>query len=248
MSVTTPAWMRGVTAPNPGPMTLQGTNTWILGIDGLVVVDPGPLDESHLLDVAMHGAIEHIFLTHGHGDHSDGAQRLHELTGAPVSAWDERHVSHGEKLTDAMTMKIAGLNIEILHAPGHTMDSVCFVVSSGSESVVLTGDTILGEGSTVIAHPEGRVDHYLRTLERLAQLDALVVLPGHGPVTGSASQRATQYLDHRHERIAQVRDAVAQGATTPEHVLEVVYSDVHDSLRGAALLSAQAHLMFVLED
>ena len=69
MSVTTPAWMRGVTAPNPGPMTLQGTNTWILGIDGLVVVDPGPLDESHLLDVAMHGAIDHILLTHGHGDH-----------------------------------------------------------------------------------------------------------------------------------------------------------------------------------
>ncbi|MEI7656153.1 MAG: aldehyde dehydrogenase family protein, partial [Actinomycetes bacterium] len=131
-------------------MTLQGTNSWILGIDGLVIVDPGPLDESHLLDVAMHGSIEHIFLTHGHGDHSDGAQRLHELTGAPVSAWDERHVSHGEKLTDSMTLQVAGLDIEILHAPGHTMDSVCFVVTSGSESVVLTGDTILGEGSAVI--------------------------------------------------------------------------------------------------
>ena len=114
--------------------------------------------------------------------------------------------------------------------------------------MVLTGDTILGEGSTVIAYPEGRVDDYLRTLEKLAQLDEWVVLPGHGPATGSASQRAQQYLDHRHARIAQVRDAVAQGATTPEHVLEVVYSDVHDSLRGAALLSAQAHLMFVLED
>jgi len=248
MSATTPAWVRGVTAPNPGPMTLQGTNSWILGIDGLVIVDPGPLDESHLLDVAMHGSIEHIFLTHGHGDHSDGAQRLHELTGAPVSAWDERHVSHGEKLTDSMTLQVAGLDIEILHAPGHTMDSVCFVVTSGSESVVLTGDTILGEGSAVIAHPEGRVDHYLRTLERLAQLNELVVLPGHGPMVGPSHRVAQQYLDHRHERIAQVRAAVARGATTPERVLEAVYSDVHDSLRGAALLSAQAHLMFVLED
>ena len=244
MSVSLPDWVRWQTAPNPGPMTLEGTNTWILGTEELLVIDPGPLDESHLLDIALHGTVAHIVLTHGHTDHSAGVQRLHELTGAPVSAWDPAFVHGGEALRHAMTLEVGQVRAVVHHTPGHSADSVSLVASlSGPDDVVvLTGDTVLGRGTAVIADPDGDLGDYLNSLEVLLGLVDAPVLPGHGPVGGRLRQRVEEYQRHRQERLEQVRHAVAQGARTAEEVVAAVYTEVADDLREAAHMSARAHL------
>lgn len=243
-----PAWARVITAPNPGPMTLDGTNSWVLGRSRVVVVDPGPLDEPHLLDLAMSGEVTQILLTHGHADHSAGAQRLHELTGAPVRAWDARWLNHAEAFEPDEVVALDDVTIQVLHTPGHTDDSVSFVVrDAGGAAALLTGDTILGRGTTVIAHPEGRLADYLATLDRLRGLGEVVVLPGHGPVSGDAVGQATAYLAHRRERLDQVREAVAAGASTADDVVDAVYADVSGDVRWAALLSVEAQLAYLRE-
>jgi glyoxylase-like metal-dependent hydrolase (beta-lactamase superfamily II) len=249
-SVAIPGWARLVIAPNPGPMTLEGTNSWVLGAPGngdrVVVIDPGPLDEPHLLDLALHGEVDQILLTHGHRDHSEGAQRLHAITGAPVRAWDPRWLQHGESLDEGERIALGELTIEVIHTPGHTDDSVSFVVGHvDGGAALVTGDTILGRGTSVIAHPEGRLADYLATLERLSGLGGVVVLPGHGPVTGSAVDQATYYLTHRVQRLDEVRAAVRSGAESAQDVVDAVYADVSPEVREAALLSVQAQLLYL---
>ncbi len=226
-----PEWATLVRAPNPGPMTLDGTNTWVLrapGAAGCVVVDPGPDDEGHLRAVAGHGPVEHILVTHGHDDHTEGVDRLAAMTGAPV--WRGRALS------------AAGLEITTVPTPGHTADSVSFVVSG---EAVLTGDTILGRGTTVVAYPDGDLGQYLASLDMLAALGPLAVLPGHGPPLAAADAAADFYAAHRRARLAQVRDAVAAGAHTAREVVEVVYADVDRSLWWAAELSVRAQLDYL---
>ena len=191
-----PAWCRLVRADNPGPMTLDGTNTYVLfGATGNVVVDPGPLLDEHLRAVEAHTPVSAVLLTHGHLDHCGGARRFHQLTGAPTLAKDPLLCIGGEPLTvDGATLDIAGLDIQVLHTPGHTADSVSFVVRSRDETVVLTGDTILGRGTTVVAHPDGRLGPYLGSLARLRELRRAVLLPGHGPVRPDVAAVAGEYL------------------------------------------------------
>jgi glyoxylase-like metal-dependent hydrolase (beta-lactamase superfamily II) len=222
-----PPWATLVRAPNPGPMTLDGTNTWILRAPGhpaAVVVDPGPLDEGHLAAVAAHGPVEGVLLTHGHPDHTDGLARFLELTGATVGETG------------------GGLRVERLPTPGHTADSVCYLVEG---EAVLTGDTILGRGSTVVAWPDGNLRDYLASLRSLAASGPLVGLPGHGPVIESVPAAAARYLAHRAERLEQVRAAVAAGARTPREVVEAVYAEVDPALWGAAELSVRAQLEYL---
>jgi glyoxylase-like metal-dependent hydrolase (beta-lactamase superfamily II) len=241
-----PPWARCITAPNPGPITLDGTNSWVLGDDAVVVVDPGPLVEDHLLGLAMSGRVEQILLTHGHRDHSEGAHRLHELTGAPLRAWDPAWCHAADRLVDGEVLEVGGLSLRVLHTPGHTADSVSFVVSDArGRNALLTGDTILGSGTTVIAYPEGRLADYLSTLDRLIGLGDVQVLPGHGPVTDDAVTMATAYLVHRRERLEQVRAAVAAGASTASDVVDVVYAEVDTRVRDAALLTVQAQLVYL---
>jgi glyoxylase-like metal-dependent hydrolase (beta-lactamase superfamily II) len=233
-----------VLAPNPGPMTLEGTNTWVLrapGTDGCVVVDPGPLHEGHLAAVAAQGPVEVVLLTHGHADHSEGAARLAELTGAPVRALDPRHRLGDEGLTAGDVVAAAGLELRVLHTPGHTSDSLSFVL----EDAVLTGDTVLGRGTTVVAHPDGVLADYLASLRRLQDLGDLTVLPGHGPELPSAGAAAAHYLAHRERRLQQVRSAVADGAGDARAVVEQVYADVDRALWPAAELSVRAQLAYL---
>ena len=230
-----------VLAPNPGPMTLEGTNTWVLrapGAEGCVVVDPGPLHEEHLAAVAAHGPVEVVLLTHGHADHSEGAARFAELTGAPVRALDPRHRLGDEGLVEGDVVAAAGLEVRVLHTPGHTSDSLSFVL----DDAVLTGDTVLGRGTTVVAHPDGVLADYLESLRRLQDLGELTVLPGHGPELPSAGAAAAHYLAHREQRLEQVRSAVAAGAEDARAVVEQVYADVDRALWPAAELSVRAQL------
>lgn len=243
--------VRRVLAPNPGPMTLDGTNTWVLRGDPAgraVVVDPGPLDAAHLDAVAAAaGCVAVVLLTHGHPDHSDGARALAERVGCPVRAMDPTHCHGSDRLGEGDVVSVDGLELQVLGTPGHTADSLSFVVPASA--AVLTGDTVLGRGTTVVAHPDGQLRPYLASLHRLRQLAASgqvrQLLPGHGPVVESALAVIDGYLAHRAERLEQVRQAVAAGATTPREVVERVYADVDSALWPAAELSVAAQLAYL---
>ncbi|MGV9805431.1 MBL fold metallo-hydrolase [Micromonospora chersina] len=243
-----PEWVTLVRAPNPGPMTLDGTNSWVLrapGASHAVVVDPGPADEEHLAALTAHGPVGFVLITHGHADHTEGAPRLSALLGgAPVLAVDPAHTVGGAPLT-AETALDAGLEIRPLTTPGHTADSVCFLVGHGDERVVLTGDTILGRGTTVVAHPDGHLGDYLSSLELLTTYRGIPALPGHGPALADCGAAAEFYLAHRRARLDQVRAAVAAGATTAPEVVERVYADVDRSLWWAAEWSVRAQLEYL---
>ncbi|MCO1613640.1 MBL fold metallo-hydrolase [Micromonospora sp. CPM1] len=242
-----PGWVTLLRAPNPGPMTLDGTNTWVLraGPDApAVVVDPGPADEGHLAAIAAQGRIGCVLITHGHADHTEGAPRLRELLdGVPVLAADPAHTIGGEPLTEpGEDFGGFGLEIRLLPTPGHTADSVCLVAAHDGERVVLTGDTILGRGTTVVAHPDGHLGDYLSSLELLSAYRGIPALPGHGPALADCGVAADFYLAHRRARLDQVRAAVAAGATTAAEVVAVVYADVDRSLWWAAEWSVRAQL------
>lgn len=242
-----------VLADNPGPMTLEGTNSWILRDDparrAAVVIDPGPADERHLTTlVEAAGSVQLILLTHGHPDHSAGAHRLHELTGAQVLALDPRHRLGGEGLAEGQVVSAAGISITVWRTPGHTADSLSFVLAEdGAPQAVLTGDTILGRGTTVVAHPDGVLADYLASLHRLAELAGVSVLPGHGPELADAGVAAAQYLAHREQRLDQVRAALESSGQdlSPRQVVEQVYADVDRTLWPAAELSVRAQLAYL---
>lgn len=236
-------------AENPSPMTLDGTNTWVLrapGEEACVVVDPGEEDEEHLQRVAAQGPVELVLLTHRHHDHAGGARRFAELTGAPVRALDRSLVLGSEALGDGDVVAAAGVELRVVATPGHTSDSLSFLLDGpDTRRAVLTGDTILGRGTTVIAHPDGALGPYLDSLRRLIALaPATAVLPGHGPELPDAHAVATAYLAHREERLEQVRDALSRLGpdATPRQVVEVVYADVDRVLWPAAELSVRAQL------
>ncbi|MCW2798978.1 MAG: fold metallo-hydrolase [Aeromicrobium sp.] len=240
-----------VLAANPGIMTLDGTNTWILrepGATHSVVVDPGPSDEAHLQAVlAAAGSVGLVLFTHRHFDHTEALGRIAELTGAPSRSTDPEFTRDASPLVDGETIVVDGLEIEVVATPGHTTDSTCFrVVADGS---LLSGDTILGCGTTVIAHPDGVLGPYLDSLAHIRELieEGLVtrILPGHGPVIDQPAAVVDYYLEHRAERLEQVRAALDAGATTARNVVEVVYSDVDPILWGAAELSVAAQMDYL---
>jgi glyoxylase-like metal-dependent hydrolase (beta-lactamase superfamily II) len=244
---TLPSWCTLVRADNPGPMTLEGTNTYVLSTaGGNVVVDPGPLLDEHLEAVAALGPVAVVLLTHGHPDHAESSGRFHEITKAPTLARDPTLCIDADPLvTDGGTVGMPGLEIRVLHTPGHTSDSVCFEVWDGETHAVLTGDTILGRGTTVVAHPDGELGAYLDSLRRLASLDDVLLLPGHGPLRDDAGAAAEEYLAHRAQRLDQVRAALAAGAATPMDVVKIVYADVDRSVWPAAELSVRAQLDYL---
>ncbi|WP_213574427.1 MBL fold metallo-hydrolase [Rhodococcus sp. USK13] len=235
---------------NPGMMTLDGTNTWILrapGRDECVVVDPGDQDEEHLARVAALGPVAVTLITHRHVDHTGGVQRFFELTGAPVRSVDPEFLrGGGEPLVDGEIIDVAGLTISVVATPGHTRDSVSFTVEG--EGTVLTGDTILGRGTTVLDDSDGDLGDYLSSLRRLLELGpGHSVMPGHGPELPDLHTVARQYLDHREERLAQVQAAIADlgEEATAREVVEHVYSDVDPQLWPAAEKSVNVQLAYL---
>ncbi|WP_406862268.1 MBL fold metallo-hydrolase [Streptomyces sp. HUAS MG47] len=257
--VSGPATARAVNvlAPNPSAMTLDGTNTWILSepdSDLAVVVDPGPLDEAHLRNVIrtaeeLGKRVALTLLTHGHPDHAEGAGRFAELTKTQVRALDPALRLGDEGLAAGDVIAPGGLELRVVPTPGHTSDSLSFHLPA--DRAVLTGDTILGRGTTMVAHPDGRLGDYLDSLRRLRSLavdDGVhTVLPGHGPVLEDAQGAVEFYLAHRAGRLAQVETAVENGHTTAAEVVAHVYADVDRSLWPAAELSVRAQLEYLRE-
>ncbi|MEU5917431.1 MBL fold metallo-hydrolase [Streptomyces sp. NPDC047141] len=257
--VSGPATDRAVNvlAPNPSAMTLDGTNTWLLsepGSDLAVVVDPGPLDDGHLrqvIDTAekLGKRIALTLLTHGHPDHAEGAGRFAELTGTAVRALDPALRLGDEGLGAGDVVAVGGLELRVVPTPGHTSDSLSFHLPA--DRAVLTGDTILGRGTTMVAHPDGRLGDYLDSLRRLRSLTVddgvRTVLPGHGPVLEDAQGAVEFYLAHRASRLAQVETAVEAGHRTAAEVVAHVYADVDRSLWPAAELSVRAQLEYLRE-
>ncbi|MEV6652736.1 MBL fold metallo-hydrolase [Streptomyces sp. NPDC051219] len=246
-----------VLAPNASPMTLDGTNTWIVsepGSDLAVVIDPGPLDDVHLQAVIATAEkagkrIALTLLTHGHSDHAEGAGRFAELTRTPVRALDPALRLGDEGLAAGEVVTTGGLELRVVPTPGHTGDSLSFHLPA--DRAVLTGDTVLGRGTTLVAHPDGRLGDYLDSLRRLRSLTVddgvQMVLPGHGPVLDDAQGAIEFYLAHRAHRLAQVETAVENGYSAPAAVVARVYADVDRSLWPAAELSVRAQLEY-LED
>lgn len=229
---------------NPGPMTLEGTNTWLLG-GGAIVVDPGQAGAEHLEAVlAAAPNIALILVTHGHFDHSEAGPQLHARSGAPVRAFDTDFCLGAGPLRDGEVLDAGGMRVRVLHTPGHTADSVSFVVD---DAALLTGDTILGRGTTVVAHPDGALGPYLDSLRKIRELGDMPVLPGHGPELPSAAAIAETYLAHRAERLDQVRAALAElGAdASARQIVEHVYTDVDESVWWAAELSVRAQLDYL---
>lgn len=246
--------MAGVVLANNGSaLTLDGTNTWVLrapGSESSVVVDPGPRSRRHLRSVlSVAGRVETILLTHGHPDHSEGARALHAATGAPVRALDPAQRLGSEGLVEGDVVAAGGVELRVWATPGHSSDSLSFLLPSayGAGDAVLTGDTILGRGTTVVAHPDGDLADYLASLRRLETLGDATVLTGHGPELPQAGQAAAYYLAHREQRLAQVQAALETlgPEASARAIVEVVYADVDRVLWPAAELSVRAQLKYL---
>lgn len=247
--------VRCILAANPGPMTLDGTNTYVLsepGTRGAVVVDPGPDDEGHraatvaaLAERGQRAAL--VLLTHSHPDHAEGALAFARRAGCPVRAVDPGLRTGADGLADGDTVTVGGLVVRVVATPGHTADSVSLLVPA--ENALLTGDTVLGRGTTVVAHPDGRLGDYLDSLARLEALadsnPGLRLLPGHGPAGASVGAVVAAYRAHRAARLDQVVGAVAAGAGDVDAVVADVYADVDRSLWPAARLTVRAQVDYL---
>ena len=251
---------RRLTAPNPGPMTLDGTNSWLIGAPGqedVVVVDPGPADRGHLASLAAAGRTVLTLVTHRHADHTGAVDDFHALTGAPVRAFLPEFCRGAAPLADRETIEAAGCRIHVLHTPGHTSDSVSFLLPddapvgapgrAAGPGSVLTGDTVLGRGTTMLDHPDGSLGDYLRSLQRLAVLGAALVLPAHAGVREDVEAVCEELLEHRMERLAEVREALrvlGRGASL-EAITAQIYADVPAHVLPAARKSVGAQLAYL---
>lgn len=256
-----------VLAPNPSYAALEGTNSWIVrGEDDSVsvVIDPGPQDEGHLN--VLHtkatgngGRIAAVLLTHRHADHANGAQRFRQISGVEIRAFDKHYCIAGEELRDGEIISFEGLTptIEVVHSPGHTSDSVVFLVHSkgGNDDsdveAIITGDTLAGRHTTMISETDGDLGAYLETLRKLRERGKDVpLLPGHGPDQPDTSAIADKYIERRELRLEQVKEALqklGEDASVSD-IVDEIYTDVDPVLRDAASQSTRVTLRFLRGD
>lgn len=236
-----------VVAPNPGPMTLDGTNTYLLGAPGcgeVIVVDPGPADDAHRRAIesaaaARDARIGAVVLTHHHPDHAAGAGWAARWE-APLWAFNPALLDVAAGPLGETEREWAGVGVEVVHTPGHASDHVCLRVAA--TGAVLTGDHVLGRGTSVVAWPDGDMAAYRRSLQRLRSLGPTALYPGHGPQLDDPVGVIDSYLAHRREREQQILAALAEGHATAAEIVAVVYADVDRSLHPVAERSVLAHL------
>ncbi len=247
-------------APNPGLMTLDGTNTWVLREPGAarsVVVDPGPIEDGHLDQVdELTGDVGLVLVTHHHVDHSEVAEELGRRKGCPVRSRGTDFTFGADPLADDEVIDVDGLQLKVVFTPGHTEDSISLLLPA--ERTLLTGDMVLGRGTTVIAWPDGDLGAYFESIERMRDLSLSGAVrslwPAHGPVLDDAQAVLEHYLVHRRQRLAQVEGALSRlgvgvpdldDEDLPRQIVEIVYQDVDESLWGAAEWSVRAQLAYL---
>lgn len=257
-----------IVAPNAGPFTFKGTNTYLVGSTSLAVIDPGPGDTSHLaaiLSTAGHRPITHIFSTHAHRDHVEGIAVLAEKTGAKVCAFPRdpnqsrieiANSPSGSYFIDydfkpdvevrgGNTVRGADWALTAIHTPGHAPDHLCFALEG--RNIVFSGDHVMAWNTSVVAPPEGRMADYIRSLEMLLDRNDELFLPGHGGRLKNPQRTVKAYLLHRRWREQAVLKAMKDGATTIRTIVPEVYQGIDARLIPAATLSVQAHVEHLLE-
>jgi glyoxylase-like metal-dependent hydrolase (beta-lactamase superfamily II) len=252
--------VRRVTAPNAGPYTFHGTNSFLVGEAALAVIDPGPDDPHHIeaLMRAIGGArVEHILLTHAHRDHSGAARKLSALTGAPVSAGRTTVAADATAdigtesrtraefkpdvmLTDGALVRGQAFSLQALATPGHASDH--FVFALLDRDILFSGDHVMGWSTTVVAPPEGSMSDYMASLDRLIGRPEQLYLPGHGPEISAPHAHLRALKSHRRMRERAILEGLARGDRTIGELVVRIYRDVEPRLHGAAALSTLAHL------
>ncbi len=229
-----------VLAPNPGVYTLEGTNTWIVGAEPSIVIDPGPADDAHLQEVARFaGRVAAVLLTHDHEDHAEGAGAFAHLVGAPLHAV---RLDGAEPLPDGRTFTAGdGARIETVATPGHSSDHIAFFETTTRS--LFTGDAVLGLGTSFIDPPDGDLAAYLASLQRMLELGPRTIYPGHGPVRTDARAVLRAYLDHRAMRETQILAALEDGDATIPALVATIYADYPEDVRPLAERSVTAHLL-----
>jgi len=246
--------VRRIVAPNPGLMTGPGTNTYLVGIDEVAVIDPGPDDAGHIeaiVGASMRERIRWILVTHHHIDHSAGVARLKRETGAEIVAFGPPRsaVTAGagadwapdRKAKDGEVIEGTEWGLEVLHTPGHASDHLCFFLEE--ERVLFTGDTVLSGTTTVIPHPDGNMAAYLQSLERLRKRRLARLCPGHGDVMDDPKAVLAEYVEHRLAREQQIQDALRDGPAKIEDLVTRIYVGVPEALHPMAARSVHAHLV-----
>ena len=265
--------LRRVLAPNPSPMTLTGTNSYIVGTGDVAVIDPGPADPAHLralLDALQPGErISHIFVTHAHLDHSPGARPLSEATGARIHAFGPpdagrsaimqelaaRGVAGGGegvdrafrpdiRLEDGETIAHGDWSLRALHTPGHFCNHLCFLWNEAA----LTADHVMGWASTLISPPDGDLGDYFRSLDKLAREEARIFYPGHGDPVFETARRIADLAAHRRDRSVQILQELARQPATPHYLVTAIYTDTPPALRAAAARNVFAHLVEMTQE
>jgi glyoxylase-like metal-dependent hydrolase (beta-lactamase superfamily II) len=229
-----------VLAPNPSPYTLEGTNTWIVGEDPAIVIDPGPDDlPGHLDEVARTaGAVGAVLVTHDHPDHAPGAAAFAGRVGAPLWAF---RLAGAEHLRDGQVVRAGSLALTAIHTPGHTSDHLVF--SEPATGSLFTGDAVVGRGTSFIDPPDGDLARYLRSLHRMQELAPRTIYPGHGPVVLDAPTKLEEYLTHRAEREEQILAALGEGERSIEGLVAEIYVGYPPEVHPLAARSVLAHLL-----
>lgn len=241
-------------APNPGPMTLTGTNSYIVGQGpDYIVIDPGPDIDSHVQSLAgavrrAGGVIKLILVTHSHPDHYPGALDLSRLVGAPIAAYTGAAFPHPINLEDGQSVAAGGATLTAIFTPGHAADHLCFFLAE--EKALFTGDNILGTGTTVVAPPKGDMADYLASLRLLdtGWSHAAVIYGGHGPEIKNPAAKIKEYLAHRLARQQQLMTALAAGESTIAQLVERIYQDVDRRLWPAAARQVLAYLLMLEQE
>jgi glyoxylase-like metal-dependent hydrolase (beta-lactamase superfamily II) len=255
--------IRRIVARNPGPFTLHGTGTYVVGHGRVAVIDPGPALPEHieaLLHALRGETIEHILVTHTHLDHSPASAAIKQATAAPTHGYGphaagmgpaveeggDRAFAPDRVLRDGDTVSGPGWHLAAVHTPGHTSNHICFALAE--ERVLFSGDHVMGWSTSVIAPPDGNMRDYLRSLAKLLEREDAVYWPTHGPAIADPKPFVRAFIEHRREREAAILDRLAKGDTEIPTMVRAIYIGLPQVLHGAAGRSVLAHLIELVAD